>query len=187
MRRRQTVTASSRANSAWRGNQPGNSTWPSSTSDRRGTTLHLADAADLRSLRLLLADRNVCGAVANEGLTFPAAPALAQRHAREPRHQVEIGGPYVTKRRREDLKLPVDDPVVVRDKALRCDVVLVEADMRWGYGERSDGLPGGSRCSAGTSTSITKQPPGSRHAATLRKRSGCSSCVVRFSIVLRTR
>ena len=47
--------------------------------------------------------------------------------------------------------------------------------------------PGGSRRSAGTSTSMTKQPPGSRWAATLRKHATWSSCDVRFSIVLYTR
>src|SRR5258708_36042591 len=33
-------------------------------------------------------------------------------------------------------------PVVVRDEALRCDVVLVEAQMRGGHGERPDVLAG---------------------------------------------
>ena len=47
--------------------------------------------------------------------------------------------------------------------------------------------PGGSRWRSGTPTSITKQPPGSRCAATLRKHATCSACVVRFMIVLKTR
>ena len=47
--------------------------------------------------------------------------------------------------------------------------------------------PGGSRRSSGTPTSITKQPPGSRCAATLRKHATCAACVVRFPIVLKTR
>ena len=47
--------------------------------------------------------------------------------------------------------------------------------------------PGGSRRSSGTKTSITNRPPGSRCAATLRKHATCSSCVVRFVIVLKTR
>ncbi len=34
---------------------------------------------------------------------------------------------------------------------------------------------------------MTKQPPGSRCAAALRKQATCASCVVRFSIVLKTR
>jgi hypothetical protein len=55
----------------------------------------------------------VRGAVAGEGLTFPGAPALAQSHPSEPRHQVELGRPYVAKWRGEDLELAVDDPVVI--------------------------------------------------------------------------
>ena len=47
--------------------------------------------------------------------------------------------------------------------------------------------PGGSSRRLGTPTSITKQPPGSRCAATLRKHATCASCVVRFMIVLKTR
>ena len=47
--------------------------------------------------------------------------------------------------------------------------------------------PGGSRRSPGTPTSMTKQPPGSRCAATLRKHATCAACVVRFKIVLKTR
>ncbi len=34
---------------------------------------------------------------------------------------------------------------------------------------------------------MTKQPPGSRCAATLRKHATCAACVVRFMIVLKTR
>lgn len=47
--------------------------------------------------------------------------------------------------------------------------------------------PGGSRRSAGTATSTTKHPPGSRCAATFRKQATCAACVVRFMIVLKTR
>ena len=96
----------------------------------------------LGRLRSLLPDRNMCGAVAGVGLWVPAAPALAQSHPGKARHQVEFGGPYVAKRRREDFELAVDDPVMMRDEALRCGVVLVEAEMRWGHGERPDGLAG---------------------------------------------
>src|SRR5918993_9525 len=47
--------------------------------------------------------------------------------------------------------------------------------------------PGGRRRRRGTSTSIRKQPPGSRCAATFWKHATCSSCVVRFMIVFATR
>jgi hypothetical protein len=47
--------------------------------------------------------------------------------------------------------------------------------------------PGGRSWSPGTPASITKQPPGSRCVATLRKHATCAACVVKFMIVLKTR
>src|SRR5947207_2638826 len=81
-------------------------------------------------LARLLPDRDVAPAVAREGLTLPAAPALAQRHSGQARHQVKLRRPRVAKWGRESLDLPVDDPVVVRDSDLGCDVVFLEAEMR---------------------------------------------------------
>jgi hypothetical protein len=46
----------------------------------------------------LLPDGDVLGAVAGERLALPVAPALAQRHPGEPRHQVELRRPCVAKR-----------------------------------------------------------------------------------------
>ena len=46
--------------------------------------------------------------------------------------------------------------------------------------------PGGSVLRPGTPSSITKQPPGSRCAATFSKHATCASCVVRLPIVLKT-
>ena len=73
------------------------------------------------------------------------------------------------------------------DEALSRDVVLVETPARIADVEARKVSPGGSRRSSGTPTSMTKQPPGSRWAATLRKHATCAACVVRFMIVLKTR
>src|SRR5919199_1353660 len=90
----------------------------------------------------LLPDRNVLGALARERLTLPAAPALQERHPGEPCHQVELRGPDVAKRQREELDLTVADPVVVRDQALPDNVVLVESEMRRGHVEGLKRLAG---------------------------------------------
>ena len=75
----------------------------------------------------------------------------------------------------------------MRDEPLPLDVDLVDAPVRLARVEDAHGLAR-QRATArpGTSTSTTKQPPGSRCAATLRKQATCASCVVRFSIVLKT-
>src|ERR1700735_2255379 len=70
---------------------------------------------------------DVGAAVAGEGLALPAAPPLAQGQPRDPGHQVELGRPQVTVRRGECLRLTVDNPVVMRDRDLRGDVALLEA------------------------------------------------------------
>src|SRR5205823_11750141 len=53
-----------------------------------------------------------------------------------------LGRPYVTKRLREDPELAAAHPVVVRDKALHGDVVLVEAEPRRTHLKRPDSLAG---------------------------------------------
>src|SRR4029453_18615904 len=78
---------------------------------------------------LFLPNRNVLGALARERLPLPTAPALAQRHAREPRHQVKLRRPHIAKRRRDGVDLAVLDPVVMRDESLTDNVVLVKADV----------------------------------------------------------
>src|SRR5215207_8213430 len=126
-------------------------------------------------------------AVAREGLPPPAAPALAQPHPAELRHEVELGRPRVAERHRDAVEASVDDPKVVGNEALVRDVVFVDPPPRLARIEDVKRLTGGRRWSAGTPTSMTKQPPGSRCAATLRKHATCASCVVRFEIVLKTR
>jgi hypothetical protein len=59
--------------------------------------------------------------------------------------------------------------------------------MVWGHLPGQDALPGREPRSSGTLTSMTKQPPGSRRAATSRKQATWASCVVRFMTVLKTR
>lgn len=76
--------------------------------------------------RRLLPDGDVLGALAGEGLPLPASPTLAQGHPRQPRHEVQLGGPHVAERHRERLEPSVEHPVVMRDQALSGDVVLVE-------------------------------------------------------------
>src|SRR6186713_915668 len=81
-------------------------------------------------------------AVAGERLPPPAAPPLAQSHPGELRHQVELRGPGVPERDRVALELPVDHPEVMGDKALSCDVELVEPPARLAHVEREDRLAG---------------------------------------------
>ena len=66
--------------------------------------------------RRLLPHRDVLGAVTGERRARPGAPALAQRHAGQPRHQVQLGRPDVAKRLRELAERTVAEPVVVRDR-----------------------------------------------------------------------
>src|SRR6476469_2985464 len=75
-------------------------------------------------------DRDVLAALARERLAIPAAPALAQAHACELGHQVELRRPYVAERHREEPPAPVDEREVVRDEALVRDVVLVDTPVR---------------------------------------------------------
>ena len=81
-------------------------------------------------------------AVARERLTVPTAPPSAQSHARKSGHEIKLGRPNISKRGREGLELAVHQPVVVRDRDLGRDVVLLEAEMRWGHIERVEGLAG---------------------------------------------
>ena len=88
----------------------------------------------------LLPDRDVLAALAGERLAPPPAPAVAQAHPGELRHQVELGGPHVAERDRQALDAAVDDLEVVRDQALVGDVVLVEAPVALADVEGADGL-----------------------------------------------
>ena len=89
-----------------------------------------------------LPDGDMLGAVAGKWLAIPAAPALPQGHACKPRHQVELGGPYIAEGRREHLKLAVGDPVVMGNQALARDVVLVEPQPGISHSESPDCLTG---------------------------------------------
>jgi hypothetical protein len=82
----------------------------------------------------------VLRALGGERLALPAPPALAQRHPRDARHEVELGRPDVAKRRREDLDSVALDPVVVRDRRLRDDVDLVEAHVLRAHVEHLEAL-----------------------------------------------
>ena len=81
-------------------------------------------------------------AVARERLALPSAPALAQAHPGELRHQVELGGPRVAERDRETFDLPVDDLEVMRREPLVRDVVLVDAPSRLAHVEGVERLAG---------------------------------------------
>src|SRR5205807_7321094 len=71
----------------------------------------------------LLPDADELRALAREGLALPTAPALAQPHAGEPRHQVELRRPHVAERDRELPEPPVNLAVVMRGQTLVRDVV----------------------------------------------------------------
>src|SRR5947209_6982101 len=104
--------------------------------------------SNLRPLRrreliyALLPDRDVLATLAREGLAVPVAPALAQRHPGQLRHQVELRRPHVAERQREQLPAAVDQREVVRDEALIRDVVLVDAPVRRARGEDVERLAG---------------------------------------------
>src|SRR5439155_20647537 len=83
------------------------------------------------------------GALAREGIALPSAPALAQAHPGDARHQVELGRPHVAELPREDLELVADRPPVVRVGDLRGHVgVLVETNIPWAVSEHSGRLAG---------------------------------------------
>ena len=77
-------------------------------------------------------------AVARERLPVPAAPALAQAHPGQLRHEVELRGPGVAERNREALEPSVDDPEVMGREALRRDVVLVDPPARLAHDGRRE-------------------------------------------------
>ena len=108
-------------------------------SHRRGRGSLIGSAA--RLVRLL-PDRDVLAAVARERLALPAAPALAQPHPGELRHQVVLGRPRVAERHRETSTLPSDDLEVMRDQPLVRDVVLVDPPVRLAAVEDVEGLAG---------------------------------------------
>lgn len=61
----------------------------------------------------------------------------------------------VAERDRENIELAVDDPVVVRDKPLRGDLALVEAQMSRAHGERPDGQLTAESTTAGSNMSAS--------------------------------
>ena len=103
-------------------------------------------------------------------------------------HQVDLGRPDVAERDRDALEAPVRGSRSGARRAPGSRRRTRRSPVRLGSTWKARIVsPGGSRCSSGTPTSMTKQPPGSRCAATFRKHATCSSCVVRFMIVLKTR
>ena len=89
-----------------------------------------------------LPDRDVAAALAGEGFPVPAAPPLGRVQSGDTGHEIQFGGPHITVWRRERSQLTIDDPVVVRDRELSRDVVLLEADVRRCGGEQMDRFPG---------------------------------------------
>src|SRR6185503_12342644 len=81
-------------------------------------------------------------ALAGKRFTLPATPALSERHAGKPRHQVEFCRPHVTEGRRKHFDLAVGNPVMVGNQPLGGDVVLVESEPGFADCERPDGLTG---------------------------------------------
>ena len=100
------------------------------------------------------------------GSRVPVAPALAQRHPREPRHQVELRRPHVAERDRVDPE---------RRRPSRSSDARSGPGATTSYSSKPSRVgvtvngrivsPAGSRCRSGSITSITKHPPGSRCAA----------------------
>ena len=116
-------------------------------------TVRLQRAAKLLTLRLLLLGRPRVDIAQDRNRR--AHPRRARRRGRESR---------------EPLDAFVDELEVVRDEALAGDVVLVEAPAGLAYVEGADGLARWQPLQArAPPTSITKQLPTSRCAATLRK------------------
>src|SRR4030095_11718459 len=75
-----------------------------------------------------------------ERFPLPIAPALAQAHPGETRHEVKLRRPDVAKRHRVEFELAVNDRVMMGDQPLGRDVVLVEAEVRLAHVERPDRL-----------------------------------------------
>src|SRR4051794_26895219 len=78
-----------------------------------------------------------------EKLAGSGAPSLVQRHAGQAGHEIQLRWPDVAKRRREGLRLAIEEPVMVRPRVLGHDVDLVEAEMDRTHVERDDGLARG--------------------------------------------
>src|SRR4051812_24298064 len=85
---------------------------------------------------------HVLSALTREGLAPPAAPAVAQRHPGELRHQVELRRPDVAERHRVLLDRAADGLEVMRDEALAGDVVLVDTPVRLAALEDAERVPG---------------------------------------------
>src|SRR5262245_41084618 len=87
-----------------------------------------------------LAHRDLMSAVGREGCAVPFAPSFAETHPGKVCHEVEFRRPDIAKGRGEDLRLAVDEEVVVRPGALGGDVDFVEAQMAGAEVEGNDGL-----------------------------------------------
>src|SRR5215831_12781337 len=90
-----------------------------------------------RSGGRLLPYRHMTRARGGERLPLPAGPPLAEPHAGDPRHEVELGRPGVAERR-EAVPQPTVrlGGVVMRRHSLRDDVILVEPHVGGGHVER---------------------------------------------------
>jgi hypothetical protein len=78
--------------------------------------------------------------VAVNGERSQSAQRVAQAQAGHPGHGVQLGGPRVAERDRAQLGVAVAQQDVVRDEALRHDVVLVDADVVPGDAEGAEAL-----------------------------------------------
>src|SRR5204863_7762958 len=118
MRATRTLSSTSTARPPSKAAPTSSKTFPGSDAGRRpGSDPLLPDGDELRAL-------------ACERFADPAAVALAQLHARELRHQVELRRPNVAEGSRRVLERAVRTAaVVMRDQPLVRDVVLVDADV----------------------------------------------------------
>src|SRR5207244_7624648 len=82
-----------------------------------------------RRLLQLLPYGDVLAALGSERLAVPAAPALAQAHPGNLRHEIELRGPDITERHRGTLETATDIIEMVRDQSLVGHVVLVDPPM----------------------------------------------------------
>lgn len=69
---------------------PVDSTWEGRPGRERGMVAPARTNSRRQPLRRLLPDRDMLGAVARERLPVPSAPALAQAHSGDARHQIEL-------------------------------------------------------------------------------------------------
>src|SRR5947209_14087114 len=77
----------------------------------------------------LAPNRDVLFAIGGERRAVPAGIAGFERHAGDPRHEVELGGPDVAVRKGRVPNLAVPEREVVRDPALADEVEFVDAPV----------------------------------------------------------